>query len=61
MNRRQKKKWNKNHITLIDIGTDKKSTLKINDFLRLVKIAGLTKEELQDWFDRSKEYKASGD
>ena len=60
MNRRQKKKWNKNHITLIDIRTDQKSTIKLKDFIRLVKIAGLSKEEFEDWIKRSEEYEASG-
>lgn len=60
MNRRQKKKWNKNHITLIDRMTEKKSTIKLKDFITLVKIAGLTREELEDWFKRSEEQEASG-
>ena len=46
MNRRQKKKWNKNHVTLIDRRTGKKSTCKLEHFIALCKIAEITPEEL---------------
>lgn len=53
MNRRQKKKWENNHVTLIDRHTGKKSTISIENFKRLIEIAGLSKEEFQQWCERS--------
>ena len=47
MNRRQKKKWNKNHIILMDTRTGKQSTIKFNDFIRLCKIAALTPNDIE--------------
>ena len=47
MNRRQKKKWNKNHITWTNRFTGKKETIKVEDFIVLAKIAGLTREDLE--------------
>ena len=42
MNKRQKKKFCKNHIALEDVRTGKKSVVKKKDFLTLLEIAGMT-------------------
>ena len=58
MNRRQKKKWNKkwneNHVTLIDRITGEKTVIKIDDLLKLFDIAGFSKDEIYEWINRSK-------
>lgn len=50
MNRRQKKKWRKNHIIMTNRYTGRKQIIKTKDFIELVKIAGFTKEELEYLF-----------
>lgn len=61
MNRRQKKKWNKNHVTLLDRYTNKRTTISKKTFITLMQIAGITQEEFEEWIARSiRESDASG-
>ena len=48
MNRRQKKKYWKNHVILVDRRTGKLSILAMMDYEKLLKIAGITKEEHEE-------------
>ena len=53
MNRRQKKKYWKNHVQIMNTITGKKHTAKIKDILKLMKIADFSREEIEEWFNRN--------
>lgn len=55
MNRRQKKKWRKNHIIMTNRYTGRKEVIKTKDFIELVKIAEFTKEDLRYLFREEEE------
>lgn len=52
MNRRQRKKYWRNHVTLVDTVTGKQSIVKLQTLMKLVEIAKLTPEEFKDWIIR---------
>ena len=47
MNRRQKKKFWKNHLILVNNQTGKRQLVKTDDFIELIKIADLSEVELK--------------
>ena len=59
MNRRQKKKrlkkWNENHVTLINTRTGAKSIITVNDLKILFDLAGFDKNDIANWINKSKD------
>lgn len=52
MNKRQKKKFDKNHITFTNRITGKKHTVKLDEFITLLKICDFSEEELEYLLNR---------
>jgi hypothetical protein len=51
MNRRQKKKFWKNHLLLINTQTGNRHLIKVDDFMKLAQIADLTEVEIKKILD----------
>lgn len=51
MNKRQKKKYKKNHIFMTNLVTGKTSAISVRDFVRLLRIADFSAEQLMELFN----------